>query len=123
MGNMHDKKAACGRIDDEIARRGDGGDQPADEAGRLDVRMNSSIDLFDPAIANAVITPSRLRAQRRLLQNQQVVATAPAAIAHAEPPIIPGDQVDAGQDVGNVQVITATEAKGVNPKEHVSVRA
>ena len=123
MRDMHDDEAACRRIDDEIARRGDGGDQPADQAGRLDVRMNSGIDLFNPAIADAVIAPGRLREQRRLLQNQQIVAAAPAAIAHAEPPIIPGDQVDAGQDILNSQVIAATEAKGVGPQEQISARA
>jgi hypothetical protein len=37
MCDMHHEKAACGGIDDEIARRGDGGNQSADQAGRLNV--------------------------------------------------------------------------------------
>jgi hypothetical protein len=117
-----DNEAARRRIDDEIARPGDGADQPADQAGRLEVRMDSLVDLFNPAIPNAVIMPGRLREYRRLLQNQQIVATAPAPVTVTEPPMIPDDQVDAFQDIINVPVISASEPKGIHPKEQVRCR-
>ena len=50
MGGVHDDERAGSRIDDEIVRRGDGADQPFDEAGRFDVRVELTVDLFGPAV-------------------------------------------------------------------------
>ena len=102
MCNVHYGKAASGGIDNEITRLRDGSDQPRDQAGRLGMRMDATIDLLGPSVWNAVVTPGRLRALRCLLQHQQITAAPPGAVAHAHARTIPADQIDEWKDYKDI---------------------
>src|SRR5438552_2825829 len=78
---MQHAEASRRRVDHQIARQCDGGDQPLDQADRLGMRMNLAINLLAPAVANAVIAPIACD-HWRPLQHPQVVATAPRALSH-----------------------------------------
>ena len=74
---VHDCEAANCRIDDKVARLGNGGDQPSDQTNWLDMRVNIPIDFLRPAIRNAVIALRGFGAPRRLLQHEQIIAAPP----------------------------------------------
>ena len=115
MGNVHHDEAAGGGIDNEISRLGDGSDQPSDQVGWLCVRVDSAIDLLDPPVRDSVIVPCRLRAHRWLLQDEQVAAAPPAAIAVARPQVVPGDQIDALDDIGDARWWAPSQRRKVSP--------
>ena len=69
---------------------------------------------------NAVITPSRFRAQRRPLQHEQIIAAPPSTIAITRAQVVPGDQIDTWEDIGDTEVITLAESKRVGPDKQIA---
>ena len=86
-------------------------DQPRDQAHLLDVWVRIAIDLLDPTARNAPIAPRALRSQRLPLQHQQIVAPPPRAIAVADAAIVPRDQVNALDDVCDLEVLSLARPK------------
>src|SRR5258708_4626255 len=84
--------------------------------------MDSAINLLPPLVRDTVISPSRLRAQRWLLQHHQIAAVPPAAMAVARPRIIPGDQINTGKDISNTEVVALAESERVRPEHQVTAR-
>src|SRR5215831_14536031 len=78
----HDKGPGSG-INNEVPRLGNGGDQPRDQADWFDVRVDIAVDLFRPAVRDSVVSPCA-RADRGLLQNEQIVTAPARALAHAD---------------------------------------
>jgi hypothetical protein len=58
LRRRHDDEAAGGRVGHEIARHGNGPDQPSDQPDRLDVGMNSGIGLLDPSVRHNARPPA-----------------------------------------------------------------
>ena len=81
-GRPHHDERAGGWIDDKVSGFGDGANQPGDQADRLKVRMRSPLDFFRPPARDCVVPP-RPRADRRLLQDKQIIAAPARALAHA----------------------------------------
>src|SRR5215831_14400417 len=99
---VHDGEAAGCRIDDKVARLGNGGDQPSDETNWLDMRVNIPIDFLRPSVRNAVIVPGAFRDDWRLLQHQQIkiITAPPRPVAVADALLIPSDEVDTLEYIG-----------------------
>jgi hypothetical protein len=89
-------EAASRRVYDKITRPSNGTDELSDETDRLDVGVQFAVDFFRPAVSDCVVAPRCLGENRRLLQDLQIIAAPPRAIAHAEVLAIPRDGIDYG---------------------------
>ena len=98
---VHDGEAASRRIDDKIARLGNGGDQPSAETNWLDMRVNIPIDFLRPSVRNTVIAPGAFRGEWRFLQNQQIITAPPRPVAVADALVVPSDEVNTLEYIGD----------------------
>lgn len=93
---FHDMAGAApdgdGGLDDEITRRGDHGDEPAEQFDRLGVRMQSIF--AGQRLGMPWSRHVNFGEHRTLLQHLQIIAPAPRAVALAEAQAVPGDEID-----------------------------
>ena len=122
VADAHHDERTGGRVDDQVARRCDGADQPRDQAGRLRVGMSFAVDLLGPARWDAVVAPHGLGAQRWLLQHQQIIASPPRAIAIARAQVVPSNQIGALENVGDTEVVAFAQVERVAPAQQVGAR-
>ena len=108
VSRMHYGEGSGSRVDDKISRFCDGADQSGDQADRFNVRMKAAINLLGPTAGYSAIVPCRPGAQWRLLQDKEIVATPPRPLALALSEVVPGNDVDAFEDVGNSAVVRFT---------------
>src|SRR5262249_6389481 len=84
--------------------------------------MSLAVDLLGPARSDAVVAPRGLGAQRWLLQHQQIIASPPRAIAIARAQVVPSNQIDALEDVGDTEVVAFAQVERVAPAQQVGAR-
>src|SRR5262249_41517431 len=84
--------------------------------------MNSAVDLLGPARWDAVVAPRGLGAQRWLLQHQQIIASPPRAIAIARAQVVPSNQINALENVGDTEVVAFAQVEGVAPAQQIGAR-
>jgi hypothetical protein len=83
------------------------------------MRMLSACDFLGPTVGNCVILP-RACADRRLLQNEQIVAAPAGALAHTEAQIVPSNQVDGLNGEGDAEMVGFAQTVCVDPAHEVS---
>src|SRR5262245_19483610 len=121
MSCPHHDKGPGSWINNEVPRLGNGGDQPRDQADWFDVRVDIAVDLFRPAVRDSVVSPCA-RADRGLLQNEQIVTASARALAHAGTQIVPGNQVDRLNSVSDAEMVTLAETERVDPAHQITAR-
>lgn len=121
MRGVHYNKRPRRRIDDEIAGHSDGADQSRDQANWLTVWVNAAIDFLDSPAQDTVIAP-RACGDRRLLQDEQIITTPTGSFTHPGPQIVPGNQINGLENVGNPEMVRLTYSKRIDPPQQVTAR-
>src|SRR6516164_11576970 len=76
--------------------------------------MRTAIDFLDPARGNAMIAPI-LGDNWWSLQHDNVITAPSRALAHTHTGIVPGDQINACQNIRNPQMVRFAQAEGIHP--------
>jgi H-NS histone family len=83
--------------------------------------MLASINLFEPAAWNTVVSP-RSRGDRWLLQDKKIIAPSPSPFAHAHPQVVPSDEIDAFEAIRNTLVVCLAQTERVDPTHQIAAR-
>src|SRR6516225_1407423 len=81
--------------------------------------MFSARDFLGPTVGNSVIFP-RACADRRLLQNEHIIAAPAGPLAHTEAHIVPSNQVDGLNSEGDAEMVGFAQTVCVDPAHEVS---